>query len=59
LLNVFDAATTETFALLKGLEYLEIIGCNRVSIESDSLELILGVKSIYKYNRFGGMFLEG
>ena len=38
--NVLDATTAEALALLRGLEFLEKLGCQSVCIESDSLELI-------------------
>jgi ribonuclease HI len=38
--NVLSAATAEALALLRGLEFLEELGCFSVIIESDSLDLI-------------------
>lgn len=38
--NVLSAATAEALALLTGLKLLEFVGCNNVTIEADSLELI-------------------
>ncbi|XP_071674396.1 uncharacterized protein [Lolium perenne] len=43
--HVFNAATAEALALLKGLEFLEQLGVSSVNIESDSLELIQACKS--------------
>jgi hypothetical protein len=38
--NVQYPASAEALALLKGLNFLKSIDCNRVLIESDSLELV-------------------
>ena len=37
--HVLDATTAEAFALQKGLELVENIGCSPDIVESDSLEL--------------------
>lgn len=39
--NLLSAATTEARGLLEGLEFLEEKGCSNVTIESDSLKLII------------------
>jgi ribonuclease HI len=39
-MNLLSPATVEATALLKGLEFLEQIGCSSVYIELDSLELV-------------------
>jgi hypothetical protein len=38
--NMMGVATAEATALLRGLEFLEQIGCSSAYIESDTLELI-------------------
>ena len=38
--HVLNGATAKALALLKGLQFLESVGCSSVIIESDSLELI-------------------
>jgi ribonuclease HI len=38
--NLLSAATAEAYALLKGLKFLDKIGCSSCIVESDSLELI-------------------
>jgi ribonuclease HI len=38
--NLLSATTAEAYALLKGLEFLDRIGCSSCYVESDSLELI-------------------
>uniref|UniRef100_A0ACD5XBD9 Uncharacterized protein n=1 Tax=Avena sativa TaxID=4498 RepID=A0ACD5XBD9_AVESA len=38
--NIIDSTSVEAMALLKGLKLLENLGCEKVTIESDSFELI-------------------
>lgn len=38
--HVLNAQTSETLALLRGLKLLSEIGCTKVTVESDCLELI-------------------
>ena len=38
--NVLDAAAAESMALVRGLQFLQRLGCSSPIIESDSLELI-------------------
>ena len=38
--NVLDAAAAESMALVRGLQFLQGLGCSSAIIESDSLELI-------------------
>ena len=38
--NVLDASAAEAMALLRGLQFLQRLGCSSAIIESDSLELI-------------------
>jgi ribonuclease HI len=40
LYHMISVATTKAIALVRGLEFMEKLGCTSATVESDSLELI-------------------